>query len=424
MHSYKLPIDILSIIFQECLEEDSPEYPMEIFLAVCRGWREAALLLPCIWSIYNIEIGSSADLKFWTAFIPRRLSRCNPDTLLDIEVIEKRSYDGSWSRANITASDIALGNSLLLSLAGEQGEIAQRWRSFIYNDYTLFIDHKTIFSRVLSFPTPKLEIFEAYHVESAVPILPETPALRHFHINTWKCPSFPDLRNATDMSLSGPVSIDGRAISLATQLRHLVVELGNLYAYDIFGNFPELKTLHWIGYTIMTDRYTQLQRCLIQDFSAPNLEEVKLLFGRGIDYITFIQCPGIYPEKLKRACIGWKYRVEDDIYDHLEGIEQFLRSVKSLKVLEIEGDAAAAVVLKLLCDNCDDLFCQSPPLQLRLLSREELIHEAELGQGEDERRASINRFTEDMEEFGTLQGCLADSDWDEIIEHIDAALHF
>lgn len=414
-YNEKLPMDILGIIWEDCLEQDGPGYPMETFLLVCKAWTMMALALPSLWSNYNVEIRSTLDLEFWIPCIGRRLRRCSPDTLLDIQIFD------TWEavRNGIKLSQKIRGASLLSQITGTQGEIARRWRRLSVmgsrEDGDLI--------RFLCFPTPLLEDFYVYGIISQQPILPETPILRRFHVGSLVVPSFPDLHNVTDIYIdlgSAAGCFDSQAVARATNLKHLFVDSWS--PYTLSGHFPQLQTLSLTGYLVIEDGRDNTLCYPIREVSAPKLEKVKLLFDRGLDYIEVVQCAGIHVENLKEAYIGWKFRVEDDVEEHLEGLEQFLKAAINLQVLAIRGEAAAAIIFKLLCDRCVGLF-QHRPLTLRLFDGDQLLHEEELGQG-DQRLASINRFTEYVEEFGELQGCLVEATWKDVFTHIDGALHF
>ena len=85
-YNEKLPLDILGIIWEDCLEMDGPSSPMETFLLVCKAWTTMALALPSLWSDYDIIIESIRDLEFWIPCIGRRLLRCSLETPLDIQI--------------------------------------------------------------------------------------------------------------------------------------------------------------------------------------------------------------------------------------------------------------------------------------------------------------------------------------------------
>jgi hypothetical protein len=414
-YNEKLPLDILVIIWEDCLGMDGPSFPMETFLLVCKAWTTMALALPSLWSEYDISIESIRDLEFWIPCVGRRLLRCSHETLLDIHIFHR------WSPAHngINMSQEIRGVSLLSQLTGTQGEIARRWRRLGVTGSE--IDSDLI--RFLYFPTPLLEEFYAYGIISQQPILPETPILQTFHVGSLVVPSFPDLHNATDISIqltSAADCFDSQAIARATKLKHLCIH--SWCPYTLSGHFPQLQNLSLTGYLATEHERDKIICSSIREFSAPKLQEIELLFERGLDYIEVVQCAGIYMETLKEAYIGWPFRVEDEVEEHLEGLEQFLKAAVNLDVLSIRSESVASVIFKLLCDRCVDLF-QHRPLMLRLFDAEELLHEAELGRG-DQRFASINRFTECVEEFKELQGCLAEAAWRDVFIHVERALQY
>jgi hypothetical protein len=71
----RLPFDILYRIFSAYVEEETPEYPLESLLLVCRFWTASALECYSIWTHFNTEIEKRAAVQNWLRIIPRRLAK-------------------------------------------------------------------------------------------------------------------------------------------------------------------------------------------------------------------------------------------------------------------------------------------------------------------------------------------------------------
>jgi hypothetical protein len=154
----ELPFDILFQIFVDYAFTETIACPLETILLVCRSWNQAALSHPRLWSSFTIECG---DLWYWVSCTPRRLSRCPPHCLFDIELdmAGNMIFNGKRSRGN--ELDFSLHQETILSLlTGPHGELALRWRKLQVIEPGDRFFHGLEESALASFlvhPTPNLQ---------------------------------------------------------------------------------------------------------------------------------------------------------------------------------------------------------------------------------------------------------------------------
>jgi hypothetical protein len=91
----RLPADVLHLIFTEYVKEETPEYPLESLLLVCRFWTASALECRSIWARFNIVIEIISTVQNWLRIIPRRLARSgssSPITLMVYSAIHVKCH--------------------------------------------------------------------------------------------------------------------------------------------------------------------------------------------------------------------------------------------------------------------------------------------------------------------------------------------
>jgi hypothetical protein len=388
-----LPYDVLCIVFEYYAESDHPSEPLEALLLVCRSWSNTALSHGILWSTFDIEIDAVDDPAYWTSCVKRRLARCSVDTLIDVET--QTSYAMKTTKSPLFHEAC---ERLLLALTGDSGEIARRWRRFVPDNAFIFLPPETL-AHCLSFPTPNLENFGLDFLRGDFTILPDTSSLKTVYLRRLAISSLPDLSNVTDLRVDVD-KLDEEALAFAVNLVSLNIR--QWVPFKLNGIYAQLETLEIEGMVT--------EECL-ESFVAPKLIDLRLAVDRGCDYSHVVACKGIDMKTLKRANIGWPYRIEDDtVAEYLDGVRHFLAAAVNLEVLVLEDTLIASLVLKLLTSDCEQLY-QSHALRI-VLEEEEM----ELGQGED-RLPSVNQLR-------GKTGALTDSDWRDIYEYLAPALQF
>ncbi|KIM29578.1 hypothetical protein M408DRAFT_22908 [Serendipita vermifera MAFF 305830] len=180
------------------------------------------------------------------------------------------------------------------------------------------------------------------------------------------------------------------------------MDIHNWVEFKLAGTYTRLRSLAIEGV---------ISKQCLEAFSAPNLTSLDLYVDKARDYFSVVSCKGIDLRTLKNATIGWIYRIEDDtVAEFLVGIREFLMAAPNLEKLVLLNTGSAALVLKLLTDDCISLY-QSHPLWI-VLDDDEM----ELGRG-DNRSPSVALFREET-------GCIPDCSWEDVFLHLAGALEF
>ncbi|KIM24355.1 hypothetical protein M408DRAFT_331858 [Serendipita vermifera MAFF 305830] len=339
-----LPSDILYIVLEEYVLEETPGYPVETLLLVCKSWMQAALNLPRLWSTFKMRVN---DFKFWRNCISRRLGRCPNNTLVDIHI----TLSGPrWP--GMTKEDISnLYNDILALLAGPKGEVARRWRSFTawdpYDEYG-FEDR----SRFFIFPTPFLQTFKVHGFSTFPPFLPEVPSLRVFYAIYGNFACLPNLSATVDVTLD-PRSNPQSALMKASLLVSLKIQESNslLPTYDaqyrLSSSHPHLESLHLTMGLLENG---------LEGFSVPALKRLSVAFRSGAEFRPILSCRGFPLENLREVTIRLYDPPRQHASVYLDGLRQFLYAIKNAVILELWDWYDITMVLKLLEDESQNLF--------------------------------------------------------------------
>ncbi|KIM19818.1 hypothetical protein M408DRAFT_30901 [Serendipita vermifera MAFF 305830] len=340
-----LPLDILFIIFERYLLEETPKYPVETLLLVCKSWTQAAVSLPRLWSTFEMQVN---DFKFWRDCISRRLNRCSGDTLIDIDIrLSASSFQGTVEKMETSG----LYNDILALLTGPKGEVARRWRNFIawdpYGEYD-FEDR----SRFFSFPTPFLQKFQVHSFTSSPPFLPEVPSLQIFYAIYGDFASLPDLSTAIDVTLdpqSNPQSALMNApllVSLTIQQSYSLI-VQEPHQYRLSSSHPRLESLHLTKGLFENG---------LEGFSVPALKCLLVEFSFRAEFQSILSCKGFPIGDLREVTICL-YGPPGEIIDiYLDGVHQFLLAAKKATTLELIGTFGITLILKHLEVEPQDLF--------------------------------------------------------------------
>jgi hypothetical protein len=369
-----LPFDILIQIFNEYQSQEAPAHPTETLLLVCKSWFLTAVDHSSLWTSFKIH---SDDFEFWCRIIPRRLIRCPPDSLLDIDIeIANMNYS---PLGKLSSRPDKHRDKIMDLLTGPEGRGARRWRRLSINDRgpNRFSDYNywgtgSRISWYLHFPTPNLQELHLTGLASNSLVLPSTPALRIFSAHHVRIEPFPDFTTAVEVDLTLGWDYD-MALSNAVNLVKLKLSLG-------FGKGYQLSTSHPCLTSLALPE--GLNEDGLNDFSAPALRELSLSFANGSEYRTVVNCNGIPLHRIQRLSIQHGFPSITPILDLVPVVRELLHAANQVRSLEIYGSVSRAVVLKVLQADCESLY-QEHVVRIRTAECE-----MELGQGED-RRSSV-----------------------------------
>jgi hypothetical protein len=355
-----LPFDILVLIFEQYVSEETPKHPTETLLLVCRSWSRAALDHSPLWCKFNIR---SEDFQYWCTRIPARLKRRSTNTLLDIKITFGPSHD--------------MYESVLSLLAGNEGDIARHWRKFEIlgsYDYIYADDHPYELDKFLRFPTPNLCELILININSE-PIFPDAPVLKVISaFNSFI--ELPDLSSVSELYVNTSVSFESqlpRAFNLVTL---------HIYPADAHCYYHLPSTLRNLTVLRLSEL---LLKDALEGFSAPALQELHLDFGYGSEFSYVADCRGIPLSHLREISLGSPQRtLEPDVRAYKDGLRKFLGAATHIKILRLIDRASTALVLKLLTSDCESLYQEHPVL---LNSGG---YEIELGR--EDRLSSVNKL--------------------------------
>ena len=361
-----LPFDVLCKIFEVYARFDQPSRPLalETLLLVCRSWFAAATDNQKLWCTFDMGIFSKEALAYWTKCVPMRLARCQSDILLDITINILHQAD----------VPVHAYEPLLSQVTGKSGEYARRWRRLILHvdDREDFMQpYNVLFANFLRFPTPSLEELDCDSLRGH-PVLPDTRSLKMFHVPAFVVATLPDLSNVTHLRIgtSSSIRLDIDEVGLARAVNVKTMRITSSRPFKLTGTYKRLECLRIDG------AFTE--DCL-RDFRAPRLRHIGLDVDRGIDYLRLVACNGIAIDALCSAYLSWDLHQFADIrrpWEYRDGLRHFLAHAVNLQVLEIDDRDLAAIVLKILADDCEWLY-QSHVLRIIVLGQE-----IELGRGE------------------------------------------
>ncbi|KAG8805450.1 hypothetical protein FRC17_005505, partial [Serendipita sp. 399] len=270
----RLPFELLGHAFRYYLEGESPLYPLETLLLVCKAWNEAALGHHSLWATYRINLGDEKYTNLWLRRLPIRLHRAGAWTPFHIDIyfvdLSTRRYGGfGYARDRI---DVARSNTppLLLLLAGESGVLCARWKSLrliIDSDSIQFTAHELA---ALTYPMPSLTSLHLriHAIASDQKLFPELPSVRTLFLRDCNMACLPDMSNAREIYLDNVLCannnqaryglrnaphvqylhINGNGSSIAhsrvcPNLRTLYLECGNVAPSLQQATMPRLENL-------------------------------------------------------------------------------------------------------------------------------------------------------------------------------------
>lgn len=257
----RLHSDILGIIFSIYGREETPSFPLETLLLVCRFWTAVALEHQSIWAYFNLDLVDGATALYWSRVFPRRLERSGTNSLISFALYtteynrcryRKKPHPGCKCRKTIRQQ-----TELIFTLIDERGAaLGRRWKEI---NLTLPLLHRDAMAKHSFFSHPMPHItsltLSDVSIRSNDPrnlFLPSTPALRSIQINTSSLPSLPILGKVTNVSIYHVCNtgynhppLDLSPLADAKQVRCLKLKIASLISYNLPTLLPFLQCIHF-----------------------------------------------------------------------------------------------------------------------------------------------------------------------------------
>ena len=270
-NNYRLPFDILALVFESFAEMEGPDSPLETILAVCRFWRDSALEHRVLWTTFRLSISTSWQVSYWKK---RFLRRADAGSLLDITLklsnttspkpkLPAGTFDyASYERLrhhNPAHTSLAI----LKVISGGRGARALQWRSLtldLHDLENLTPQDYALVNDFLLLRTPNLESVKLYGVMTGPrvtwrPIFPYALRLQTAVFHSCQLMNLMDttnLRSLTWYSTNEFASTDMRSQHTIHALRSAqkitFLEIGLDWPYwDTSIVFQRVKTLRMVG---------------------------------------------------------------------------------------------------------------------------------------------------------------------------------
>lgn len=226
--NFILPFEILFIIFSYYAEYETPRFPLETLLLVCRFWTDAALKHRIIWSRFKIKIKTVLNSVWWENRISHRLRLSGPESPIFFQLKKSLGLDDF----KFPISDF---HRPIFAIAGVGGVLCARWKEIeIEHPFMGVCDD---IMSCFSYPTPILSSIKlhSFHLSfTFVPpvnhrFLPSAPSLRTIVLSRCDGIPFPDVGYPTYIELYGCSSYalftgcltDLAVLGTASRLQHL-----------------------------------------------------------------------------------------------------------------------------------------------------------------------------------------------------------
>ncbi|KAG8752233.1 hypothetical protein FRC14_007224 [Serendipita sp. 396] len=253
----RLPSEILSLLFEHYLDEESPFHPVETLLLVCKAWNRTAAHHWPIWATYRITLGTRHITKLWLRRIPPRLKRSGSEHPLHIDIRyaeDPRCHNHSSEMSSPRLDVKENVPRLLETFAGKNGANCRRWkllRLTIDSRETIpfgfpFIKSMKHSLDPLTYPMPLLT---SLHLRlcagSGATLFPSLPSVQSIILDNCCMPHYPDMSSAKEVHvLKGRFGEDTDPDPSFDAPRVEYLRLGSS-VYDIVRpcQYPSLSTL-------------------------------------------------------------------------------------------------------------------------------------------------------------------------------------
>ena len=336
-----VPFDVLCHIFDYYAQAETLDHPLETLLLVCKSWSNAARDNSHLWSKISIVFQDLVDLKKWNSLVPRRLGRCPPDVLFDIQIMDT----GDGSRGYLQElRHVVVYDKILLSLVGRNGELARRWRTFKASSE---LNHKCEMRGHLSHPTPNLEELEVTGLFPTGNPLPYTPLLKRFHSPSRFPTAFPDLSTVEDLGFDHAYVTEASSAG-ATKVVKLTTYNATNALYRVPGTFPSVTHLNlsWPG---------GQDEDGVGRLGLPALKHLTLCVRSVDDFYWLLNCKGLPLNQVEQAVITSRSPLFDVDEDEImtDGLYALLKEMTGLKGLEVNGPVIPLMAVRVLSEESE-----------------------------------------------------------------------
>lgn len=298
------PFDVLGIIFDYYLDNETIYFPLETMLLVCRSWNVAAVGHRNLWGRLKIYIGHSQTQDIWRSRLPRRLERAGDSTLLEIDLRSMLGSSNPQPRLQLAGFDLCSRRKrdefgrlscgcafaahdtikgLLGILTGPHGELCHRWKSLY-----LFLTPYIVLQKELAYPTPNLEAvwLEQPAIAHGLSILPSIPKLETFEIFRISFSTLPKVENVRNLVILDLCSWSVDLSNLKTAIKVETLTIGarelpgqNPIPYSLPQFLPHLFSMSFIGDHLPSN---------LNKVQAPNIRRLSLTLAKSETLQTFI----------------------------------------------------------------------------------------------------------------------------------------
>lgn len=384
--NWKLPFDILGMIFAEYAKEETFQYPLETLLLVCLFWNHAAIGHRSLWTSFRIYLGHQPTSRVWTTRLPLRLARCGPTSPLDIDLRNLLDTQESEEMSEISdGSEVlhsdscpvagdrvftggectcysearACVDNLLQVLAGQHGNTCPRWRTLTLDLGHHEGEHRRTgnqhLANALCHPTPMLTALSLRCVRLGTEYLssglfPNTALVRELSIVDCNLPSLPNPENVTRATIGWKEpQFSYQNLSTfrsATKVRKLALLTDYLSDIGLPPEMPDLRVLEIDGPDVPQDLMTS---------KTPQLVHLALRFDVQNLIEPVLQAKGVPLGKITRITLEWDtvsgdVPSEDEYLSVFHSAKQLMESVASLELLDTSGDMLS-IIMKILWDS-------------------------------------------------------------------------
>ncbi|KAG8796541.1 hypothetical protein FRC17_007984, partial [Serendipita sp. 399] len=316
----RLPFDVLIRVFELYLPEETPDYPLESLLLVCKAWEQAAVAYRSLWATFKITMGEEKHKKLWLRRLPLRIERSGPQALFHIairhldEETGKQANEAHGHGQKIpTQQDVEANLPRILDiLAGVNGHLCARWGSLRLTIHGCFLrfcatnPHRNVFSS-LTYPMPALtSLHLALHSDTDVRLFPQLPAVESIILEHSKLRDFPDMSHAQNIWIGGKLHCmpNGPPWFLAApEVRRLRIQQG----FWIDDAHPKLHTLLLYGRYLppgFEEAYIPRLRVLDLEFTGLEILEELLYHQQVLSLldVVLLSCdPSLLTDSRERA---------------------------------------------------------------------------------------------------------------------------
>jgi hypothetical protein len=286
------PFDVLGVIFEHYLDNETIEFSLETMLSVCRSWNTAVLGHRNLWARLKIRIGHFPTSEIWKIRLPRRLERAGDFTPLEIDLRiildtqdPQQEVETTINRCNRRTLLLGYGfcpcintarltaKELLVMLAGPHGELCHRWKLL-----HLCLDG-ILPGNEMTYPTPNLEVawLERLHTKSHLSILPSIPKLKTLEIRSSYNFALPSMENVRSLTIRNSDSrdLDLSILKTAINLENLTIGIREYVFHRLNTVYSLPEFLPYLSSVSLSRTHLPSN---LKEVQAPNIRRLSLKF--------------------------------------------------------------------------------------------------------------------------------------------------